>query len=522
MSFETEFESHLKKFNTAPFMFIGSGLSSRYINTEGWGTLLSKVCLELKLKSNFHYYNSKSSNDLTAVASLMANDLFEDWWEDDRFIDSRTSFEQHVKDPESPLKFEICQYLSKNEGIINAEMEKEYRLFKKINVEGIITTNWDLLLEKTFPEYNTFIGQDKLIFNNSIDVGEIYKIHGCVSRPNSLVVTSKDYEQFHLKNPYLAAKLLTIFMEHPIIFLGYNIGDTNIHSILNSIIKILDKHTIEKLKDRLIFCERDESVTETTINDGNYLINELNLPIKRIRYKSLEDVYKILANNNRKLPIKILRHMKHMVYDFVKNTKSKSKVYLADETNIGLLDIEKVQFVYGFGIKENLSSLGIKGVSSRDLLLDVINQDLQIDHGALCKAALPTIQGKYLPYFKYLRLANLLDENGNIPINDETNELSPALIDKINAIKIEDFYPVSQYLSKKESINQKYNSVNNLIAGETEEHAMIYIPMLDIENINSDELLNYLKNKNLKTEDLKTQVRKLICLYDFLKYRKQI
>lgn len=522
MSFEKEFESHLKKFNTAPFMFIGSGLSSRYINTEGWGTLLSKVCLELKLKSNFHYYNSKSSNDLTAVASLMANDLFEDWWKDDRFIDSRLSFEQHVKDMESPLKFEICKYLSKNEGIINAEMEKEYRLLKKINVEGIITTNWDLLLEKTFPEFNTFIGQDKLIFNNSIDLGEIYKIHGCVSKPNSLVVTSKDYEQFHLKNPYLAAKLLTIFMEHPIIFLGYNIGDTNIHSILNSIIKILDKHTIEKLKDRLIFCERDESVTETTINDGNYLINELNLPIKRIRYKSLEDVYKILANNNRKLPIKILRHMKHMVYDFVKNTKSKSKVYLADETNIGLLDTEKVQFVYGFGIKENLSSLGIKGVSSRDLLLDVINQDLKIDHGALCKAALPTIQGKYLPYFKYLRLANLLDENGNIPINDETNEISPALIDKINAIKIEDFYPVSQYLSKKESINQKYNSVNNLIAGETEEHAMIYIPMLDIENINSDELLDYLKNKNLKTEDLKTQVRKLICLYDFLKYRKQI
>ena len=42
-------------------------------------------------------------------------------------------------------------------------------------------------------------------------------------------------------------------MEHPIIFLGYNIGDANIHSILNSIIKILDKHTIEKLKVILLF-----------------------------------------------------------------------------------------------------------------------------------------------------------------------------------------------------------------------------------------------------------------------------
>lgn len=522
MNFQTDFEAHLKKFNTAPYMFIGSGISSRYIGTEGWATLLENVCVDLNLKSSFHYYNSKSSNNLTTVASLMAEDLFEDWWRIEQFATSRKSFEKYVKDTESPLKYEICQYLLRNEVIINTEMQSEYQLLKKINVEGIITTNWDVLLEKTFAEFNTFIGQDKLIFNNSVDVGEIYKIHGCVTRPNSLVVTNKDYEQFHLKNPYLAAKLLTIFMEHPIIFLGYNIGDANIHSILNSIIKILDKHTIEKLKDRLIFCERDESISETTMNDGNYLIDELNLPIKRIRYKSLEDIYKVLANNNRKLPIKILRHMKHMVYDFVKNSKSKSKVYLADDTNIGRLDIEKLQFVYGFGIKENLSSLGIKGVSSRDLLLDVINQDLQIDHGAVCKAALPTIQGKYLPYFKYLRLANLLDENGNIPINDDTNEIAPALIEKINNIKIEDFYPVSQYFSKKVTINENYNSVAELLAGETEDHALIYISMLDIEKINPNELLKYLKAKNMKTDDLSTQVRKLICLYDFLKYRKQI
>lgn len=520
MGFESDFESHLKKFNTAPYLFIGSGFSSRYINNEGWATLLTNVCQELQLKSNFHYYKSKSSNDLTAVASLMANDLFEEWWNNEIFSDSRKDFEQYVNDTESPLKYEISKYLSKNEMIINAEVESEYRLLKKINVEGIITTNWDLLLEKTFPEFNVFIGQEKLIFNNSIDVGEIYKIHGCISKANSLVVTSNDYNQFHQKNPYLAAKLLTIFMEHPIIFLGYNIGDTNIHSILNSIIKILDKKTIDKLKDRLIFCEREVTVTETSITDGNYLINELNLPIKRIRYNSLDGVYKVLANNNRKLPLKILRHMKHMVFDFVKNTKSKSKVYLADETNLSDLDLEKIQFVYGFGIKENLSLLGVKGVNSRDLLQDIINEDLQIDPQSLCLSALPIFQGKYIPYFKYLRLGNLLDENGNIPINDETNELSPAFIDKINNVKIEDFYPY-QYLSKIDYINETYNSINELVAGETEDHANIYIPLLKIEKIDIEELLNYLKDRKLKTEDLKTQIRKLICLYDFLKFKLQ-
>ena len=520
MSFESEFESHLKKFSTSPYFFIGSGFSSRYINNEGWADLLSNICDELQLKSSFHYYKSKSGNDLTAISTLMATDLFEDWWKDDKFKNSREQFEKYVNDMESPLKYEICKYLSKNPMAINPELEIEYSLLKKVNVEGIITTNWDLLLEKTFPEFNVFIGQDKLIFNNSIDIGETYKIHGCVSKPNSLVVTSKDYDEFHQKNPYLAAKLLTIFMEHPIIFLGYNIGDSNVHSILASIIKILDKKTIDKLKDRLIFCDRDMSTNETVMNDGNYLIGDLNLPIKRIKYSSLNELYKVLANNNRKLPIKILRNMKHMVFDFVKNSKSRSKVYLADDSNIHNLDIAKVQFVYGFGIKENLSLLGVKGINSRDLLLDIVNDNLNLDPLKLL-SAYPNLQGTFIPYFKYLRLANLLDEHGNIPANDETKELSPALMDKANQIKYENFYPNNSYQNRKDYINNKYNSLLELIAGESDEHATLFIPLLDLNKINSQDLITYLKNKNLQIENLNTSIRKLICLYDFIKYRLQ-
>jgi len=92
---------------------------------------------------------------------------------------------------------------------------------------------------------------------------------------------------------------------------------------------------------------------------------------------------------------------------------------------------------------------------------------------------------------------------------------------KINNVKIEDFYPAGQYLTKKDYINEKYSSVSELVSGETDDHAILFISLLDIEKINTDELLVYLKSKKLKIEDLKTQVRKLICLYDFLKYRKQ-
>ena len=83
-------------------------------------------------------------------------------------------------------------------------------------MSGIITTNYDNLLHFLFPKFDKYIGQEELIFRNITGIGEIYKIHGSVTCPSSLVLTSKDYENFETKSAYLIAKLLTIFLEYPL------------------------------------------------------------------------------------------------------------------------------------------------------------------------------------------------------------------------------------------------------------------------------------------------------------------
>ena len=149
----------------------------------------------------------------------------------------------------SALKISIANYLQNLNGnwLIDNEYAEEIKLLNNLNVDGIITTNWDTLLEQLLPDYKVYIGQDELLFCNPQSIGEIYKIHGCASSPESMILTQEDYESYNSKNAYLAAKLITIFIEHPIIFIGYSLADSNVRAILGSIVKCLGKDKIGDL-----------------------------------------------------------------------------------------------------------------------------------------------------------------------------------------------------------------------------------------------------------------------------------
>lgn len=523
MGFQEEINEHLNKFNTSPFLFVGSGFSRRYYGLPTWEALLIEMVSELYLSKPYAYYKSNSNGNLPKVASMMGEEFNGIWWSSDLFEGSRADPKAEILTKFCPIKLEITKYLQKKSSLLDDEiLKKEINLLKKANIDGVITTNWDTLIEELFPGFTSFIGQEELIFSELFTIGEIYKIHGSTSAPSTLVLTNEDYENFDERNTYLAAKLLTLFIEHPIIFIGYSLDDKNIQNILKSIVKCLTKDKVTKLQDRLLFCQWVDGGTASSITDSTILISDTVIPIKLVKLDNFLDLFTVLANNKKKLPTKILRQMKGMIYDFVKSNNSKQKIFVADNLD-EIENIHKAEFVYGIGIKDKLSDIGIKGIGLKDVHEDIIN-NRNWNSDSICKLCLPHLQltARFIPYFKHLRGAGYLNENGMLDEAVEIAEFSPSFINKVNSIKRNDFFPSHTYARKQDEINKKYKSLQELIDDRpTPLHQLVFIPLLEDSKIDLSYFGKYLANNMHLLDDssLGSHFRKLVCLYDFIKYK---
>lgn len=155
-------------------------------------------------------------------------------------------------------------------------------------MSGVITTNYDHLCEKLFPSFKVYVGESDLLFSEPSFAQEVYKIHGSVERPDGLVFTEGDYTEFSSKRKYLAAKLLTIFAEYPVVFLGYSIQDESVKAVLADICECVPEGEYERLHDRLVFVDRGN---ETRVGDHTMDLNGRLLSMTRITTDDFASVY---------------------------------------------------------------------------------------------------------------------------------------------------------------------------------------------------------------------------------------
>ena len=217
---------------------------------------------------------------------------------------------------------------------------------------------------------------------------EIYKIHGCCSKPDSIVINSHDYDLFVRKSAYLSSKILTLFLERPIIFLGYSVSDPNIRRILRSISECLENSQLEQLKKRLIFIEWTEDPKEEGISERQFdFDNGKTIIMENIKLFDYSILYSAILDNTVKYDVKALRRIKSQLYELVKTNKPTEKLYVA--TNIED-DSQDIDFVVGVGVYGKFGKVGYRGIKAEELYLYAIGQsDLQYDDDMILKEAIP-------------------------------------------------------------------------------------------------------------------------------------
>ncbi|MDD5186927.1 MAG: SIR2 family protein [Methanoregula sp.] len=119
------------------------------------------------------------------------------------------------------------------------ETHKKLALINR--VKYIITTNYDPLFEFAYGDNRIVkITRDDEL-PSSTDKPErtvLLKIHGDLSRPDTVVITSNDYKKFDKKS-IISGKIKSLLAEYPVVFIGYSISDQNVEKMLKDIYKRL-------------------------------------------------------------------------------------------------------------------------------------------------------------------------------------------------------------------------------------------------------------------------------------------
>lgn len=226
------------KYPLQPIVFAGSGLSRRWLKAPAWFELLEWAVSNCPLIDKPIQYFVQQEKGLPEVAQRISKN-YQTWaWGVGKEKFPSMLFEASVP-AEIYLKYSIAQYIKSFGTKVQDQFEKEAEAFSKIRPHAVITTNYDGLIEKVLPGYQPILGAG-LISAPFANIGEVYKIHGTVEKPSSLVLTSDDYANFGAKRKYLTAKLLTFFAEHPIVFVGYSVEDANIRRILEDLNEAVD------------------------------------------------------------------------------------------------------------------------------------------------------------------------------------------------------------------------------------------------------------------------------------------
>ena len=278
--------SLLENFDCQPVLFVGAGLTRRYIAAPDWEGAL-RIILQMipNHEITYEYLSQKFTGDKVRIGTAISELAFEWAWGAGKANFDESLFASQDKSVfmKHMLASHLVSITPNNITGTDGEHKDEIAALAAIRPHALITTNYDLMLESIFEGYEGIVGKSVLRYNLNA-YGEVYHIHGDVVHPESMILVESDYATWAEESKYFAAKLLTYFAEHPVFVFGYGLGDPNVQTVLQDIGKIVaDETGLISNVIQVVYLSEEGAVASQSefaipVDGQQYRIRVLNVP----------------------------------------------------------------------------------------------------------------------------------------------------------------------------------------------------------------------------------------------------
>ncbi len=141
---------------------------------------------------------------------------------------------------------ERLSYIESFPELYNGATEFHRQLSTIVQIENIITTNWDAFFERECGATPYVSPEDFALWE--LPGRKVFKIHGSVNNVGSIVATTEDYTNCYkrLETGLMGSVLKTLLATKTVVYIGYSFQDTDfvkIHELLTSEMKGMRPHS---------------------------------------------------------------------------------------------------------------------------------------------------------------------------------------------------------------------------------------------------------------------------------------
>lgn len=488
----------IKNFQNHPVLFIGTGFSLRYLeNSYSWDSLLKHIAekidnsdeqyLELKVE-----HQHKNFDKIAGILEARVTEFLKAERNHPELKSINDKFFELAKQGKEISRFKILlsQTLSDLSRREDAKLNEEISLLKKArkNIGSIITTNYDKFIESVF-EFNPLVGNDILLSN---PYGSLYKIHGCVSVPESMIITEKDYENFNKRYELIRVQLLSLFIHNPIIFIGYSISDENIKSLLKTIFTYVQPNSeqAQKIRDNFLLIEYEANSDSSEVCEHDIDLESYStIRINKIKTDNYAQIYKAISELMLPVSAMDIRKVQNVMADIVSG--SRIQVSITEDID----SLRNDQKILVIGAKEKIKYEYQKSTEMMKNYFSIIEEE----NIALIE----------LLNYQTVKSRDFFAIYGFSKICSTINRIEDYKQYQITNIK--------KHLKRIETKHNTHNTsiqsvINDVKIAQSAKEGAIFYEVFQ-KNISLDECKNYLIQHNDKNS---TDYRRLLCLYDYM------